>query len=101
MNKAYWIAAYRSVSDEAAVAAYGKLAVPVILAHGGNIIARNAGDAVVAHEAGIQQRTVIVEFPSFDIARQAYDSEGYAAALQALGNGAERDFRIIEGVAPA
>ncbi len=28
----------------------------------------------------------------------AHDSPGYQAALVALGNGAERDIRIVEGV---
>jgi hypothetical protein len=30
-------------------------------------------------------------------ARKAYESEAYKKALQALGSGAERDFRIVEG----
>jgi len=28
----------------------------------------------------------------------AHESEAYKKALQALGHGAERDFRIVEGV---
>jgi uncharacterized protein (DUF1330 family) len=49
-------------------------------------------------EAGIDQRTVIVEFDSVERADAAYRSEAYQAALAALGNGAERDIRFIEGV---
>jgi uncharacterized protein (DUF1330 family) len=49
------------------------------------------------HEAGLQLPTVIVEFDSYDIARSAHDSEAYQKALQALGSGADRDFRIVEG----
>jgi uncharacterized protein (DUF1330 family) len=49
------------------------------------------------HEAGLQQRTVIVEFDSYETALAAYESEAYKKALQALGSGAERDFRIVEG----
>ena len=51
-----------------------------------------------AHEAGLQQPTVLVEFDSYDIAGSAHESEAYQKALQALGSGAERDFRIVEGV---
>ena len=51
-----------------------------------------------AHEAGLQQPTVLVEFESYDIARAAHESEAYQKALQALGSGAQRDFRIVEGV---
>ena len=50
-----------------------------------------------AHEAGLQQRTVIVEFDSYEIALTARESESYQKALQALGSGAERDYRIVEG----
>jgi uncharacterized protein (DUF1330 family) len=48
-------------------------------------------------EAGLQQRTVIVEFDSYESALACYDSEAYKKALGALGSGAERDFRIVEG----
>jgi uncharacterized protein (DUF1330 family) len=38
-----------------------------------------------------------VEFDSYEIALAARESEAYQKALQALGSGAERDFRIVEG----
>ena len=41
--------------------------------------------------------TSIVEFDSYDIAHAAQESVTHRKALQALGSGAERDFRIIEG----
>jgi uncharacterized protein (DUF1330 family) len=44
------------------------------------------------------ERTVIIEFPSVERAVAAYESPGYQGALQALGDGAEREIRIIEGV---
>ena len=49
-------------------------------------------------KAGLQLRTVLVEFDSYDTARAARNSEAYQKALQALGAGEERDFRIVEGV---
>ena len=42
--------------------------------------------------------TVVVEFDSLAQAISAYDSPGYQAALAVLGNAAERDLRIVEGV---
>jgi uncharacterized protein (DUF1330 family) len=51
-------------------------------------------------EAGLQLPTVLVEFDRYDIARSAHESEAYQKALQALGSGAERDFRIVEGAWP-
>ena len=49
------------------------------------------------YEAGLQQRAVIVEFDSYEAALAAHESKAYREALQALGSGAERDFRIVEG----
>jgi uncharacterized protein (DUF1330 family) len=40
----------------------------------------------------------VIEFDSVEQARAAHDSPGYQAALVALGDGAVRDIRIIEGV---
>ena len=52
----------------------------------------------VAREHGLRERTVVTEFPSLEKATAAYDSAAYAEALKALGDGAVRDFRIVEGV---
>ena len=97
MKKGYWVVAYRSISDESAVKAYAALAVPAIQSFGGRFLTRSTSQ-VQAHEAGLQERTIIVEFDSFDIALAAHNSEAYQKALQALGSGAERDYRIVEGV---
>jgi len=35
---------------------------------------------------------------SYDIAVAAHKSEAYQKTLQALGSGAERDYRIVEGI---
>jgi uncharacterized protein (DUF1330 family) len=97
MSKGYWVSAYRSVSDPEALAAYAKLAAPAIQAAGGRFLAR--GGKMKTYESGLNERTVIVEFDSFEQAVATYESEPYRAALAALGTAAERDFRIIEGVA--
>ncbi len=96
MAKAYWVAAYRSVSDPDALAAYAKLSGPAIMAAGGRILARGMPGHV--YEEGLQQRTVVIEFDSVEQAKAAHDSAAYQEALRALGRGAERDIRIIEGV---
>ena len=41
---------------------------------------------------------MITEFPSTQQAIAAYDSPAYKAALKALGDGAVRDVRIVEGL---
>ena len=95
-KKGYWVTSYRSISNPAALAAYAKLAPPAIAPFGGRYLAR--GTAAMAYEAGLKERIVISEFPSVEQAIAAYDSAAYKQALQALGNGAERDIRIVEGL---
>ena len=43
------------------------------------------------------ERTVVVEFPSYDVALETYESDAYQAALEKLADGVVRDFRIVEG----
>ena len=96
MAKAYWIGFYRSISDPDALAAYAKLAGPAITAAGGKFLVR--GTPAKTYEAGLNQRTVMIEFESVAAATAAHDSPAYQEALRALGNGAERDMRILEGI---
>ncbi len=96
MPKAYWVSAYRSVSNTDKLAAYAKLAGPAITAAGGRFLAR--GEPAKVYEAGLIQRTVLIEFDSVAQAIAAHDSPGYKAALDALGDGADREIRIVEGV---
>lgn len=96
MAKAYWISAYRSVRDQEALAAYAKLAGPALKAAGGRFLARGLPTRV--YEAGLDQRIVLIEFDSLAQAIAAHDSSAYQQALRVLGNAADRDLRIVEGV---
>jgi uncharacterized protein (DUF1330 family) len=96
MAKAYWVATYRSISNPDALAAYAKLAGPAIAAGGGRMLAR--GMPAQVYEAGLQQRTVLIEFDSVEAARAAHDSPAYQEALAALAGGADREIRIVEGL---
>ena len=95
MPKAYWVTCYRSISDPQKLAAYAKLAPPAVTPFGARYIAR--GTAAAAFESGQKERVVISEFPSLEKAIAAYNSPGYQEALKALGDGAVRDIRIVEG----
>ena len=96
MAKGYWVSVYPAISDPETLAGYNKLARAAVQAGGGRTLSR--GERVVAHEAGITQRVVLIEFDSFEQAVAAYESEAYQKALVALPDGFERDFRIIEGI---
>ncbi len=96
MAKAYWVTTYKSISNQDALTAYSKLAGPAVLASGGKFLAR--GMAAEAWEAGVKQRTVVIEWPSLNDALAAHDTPGYQAALKALGTGSVvRDMRVVEG----
>jgi uncharacterized protein (DUF1330 family) len=94
MPKAYWINTFRSVSDPERLAQYVELAGPAMRESGGRFLAR--GQPARVFEAGVDERTVVIEFDSVDAAVAAYESPAYQEALRALGDGAERDLRIIE-----
>ena len=95
MSKAYWISTYQKINDPDKLAAYTALAGPAITAGGGKFIVR--GMPVKTYEAGVNERTVVIEFDSVDAAIATHDSSDYAAALAALDDGAIREIRIIEG----
>jgi uncharacterized protein (DUF1330 family) len=59
------------------------------------------GEPTITYEAGLKLRTVVIEFDSVRAAQDAQnaqDSPACQEALRLLGNGAERDIRIVEGV---
>jgi uncharacterized protein (DUF1330 family) len=96
MAKAYWVVTYRKIKDPEKLAAYAKLAGPAIQSAGGRFLVR--GNPAKVYEAGMMQRTVVSEFESLAKAIAAHDSPAYQEAMRALGDGAERDLRIVEGV---
>jgi uncharacterized protein (DUF1330 family) len=96
MSKGYWICFYRSISNPAALSEYAKLAGPAIQAGGGHFLAR--GGPARVFEAGVNQRTVVIEFDSIEKATATYESSAYQDALKVLGGAAERDVRIIEAI---
>ena len=97
MARAYWVVTYRKVKDPEKLAAYAKLAGPAIQSQGGKFLVR--GTPAKTFEGGLNERTVVSEWPSLEQAIAAYESPAYKEALRALGSGAERDIRIVEGPA--
>jgi len=95
MPKGYWITLYRSISNQEALAAYGKLAGPAIAAGGGRFVVRGTPGKV--YEVGLNQRTVVIEFDSLEKAIATFESAEYQAAKKLLEGSAERDIRMVEG----
>lgn len=95
MAKGYWIITFRAVHDPAKLAAYVEIAAPVLAAAGAKFIVR--GLPAKVYEAGVQERTVVIEFESVEKAIAVYESAEYQRSVQALGNGAEREVRVVPG----
>jgi hypothetical protein len=64
-------------------------------AHGGRVSTSRRRRCIRNPSGRCRKR---VEYPGLEKATAAYDSPAYAEALKALGHGAVRDFRIVEGV---
>ena len=94
MKKGYWVAKANVIEGDKQVA-YGKLAEGVLAKFNGKFLVR--GGEQITKEGAEFMRNVVVEFPSFEIALQAYDSDDYQQALAVLDGGAERAFAIVEG----
>lgn len=96
MAKGYWITFYRTIKNTGPLADYAKLAVPAIEAGGGKFLAR--GVPVKAYEAGVKERTVLIEFESVKKAIATFEGANYQAAAKLLVGSVERDVRIVEGI---
>jgi len=95
MPKGYIVVSYREAPNEENLSNYAPKALEAMKNAGAKFIVR--GMPVATFENGIEQRTVIVEFDSAELARAAITSDAYQAALALLGD-IERDVRIIEGL---
>ena len=96
MAKAYWINTFRAVRDPERLQQYATLAGPAIREGGGQFLARGIPSA--AFELGMSMRTVLIQFPSVEAAVAVYQGPAYQKALAVLGDAADRDLRIIEGI---
>ncbi|MFI0411136.1 DUF1330 domain-containing protein [Actinomadura sp. 3N508] len=85
MAKGYWVSVYPAISDPERLSANDKLAGLAVQAEGGRVLSLlpSRGGRIVAQEAGITQRVVLIEFDSFEQAVAAYESEVYQEALVA------------------
>ena len=95
MLKGYFLSAHRSPADPVKRKAYLELAGPAIISANGKLLAST--NIIDAHENGIKEQTVLVEFENLEKAKAFYYGDDYQLALKALDGGADRDIRIFEG----
>ena len=95
MPKGYFLSAHRSPANPDKRNAYLALAAPAIEKYEGKMLAST--NIVDAHENGVAEQTVLLEFESLERAKSFYYGAEYQSALKALDGGADRDIRIFEG----
>ena len=84
------------VTDPEKYTKYAELAGPAIENHGGRFLAR--GGKQIEVEGGEYERTVLVEFASFEKASACYQSEEYREAFKYQEDAAVRNVVIVEGL---
>lgn len=92
--KGYWIAHGR-IDDAERYDLYRAANAAPLAEFSGRFLVR--GGARETREGEAKPRTVVIEFPSYQAARDCYDSAGYQAALKLREGISESDLVIAEG----
>ena len=91
----YWVVCYKSVSNQATVSEYAKLAATALEALGGRVIV--GGKPAKTHEAGVDQSVVIVEFENLAKAIAAYGAQNCRPRELAASTGHKGVYRHESG----
>ena len=75
---------------------YTKLSPAIIEKFGGHFLARG-GRVATLEGPPARSRVVVIEFPSFERAKQFYDSPEYVAARKVRAGAADAQFVVVEG----
>ena len=95
MSKGYWVVR-ANVFDKEEYSEYINLATDIIKKFDGKFIVRG-GNQTEFEEKGFD-RTVVVEFFSYQIALDCYNSKDYQSALKFVKNSSKRMVSIVEGL---
>ena len=85
------------VFDQEKLREYQNLAPEIIKKYGGKIVVRG-GESIVQEGEWVPKRIVIVEFPSYEIAKDWSNSEEYQKAIELRKKGAKTNAIIVNGV---
>ena len=92
--KGYWIVKV-NVLDLEKQKEYATLATEAVNKYQGQFLVRVGKQST--KEGKEYERNVVVEFPSYEQAQSAYESEEYQSAKKILGDNKDRIFQIVEG----
>ena len=95
MSKGYIICVYESINDNDALKEYAVKARAATEKYSGKFLVRGGKNIVTEGKNFV--RTVVIEFNSFDMAKEFFYSSEYQAAHELLKNKVVRNHQIIEG----
>ena len=76
---------------------YAKLSPGIIAKYGGRFLARG-GQTITLEGPPAKPRVVVVEFPSFERAREFYNSPEYVAARKVRAGAATMQMVVVQGM---
>jgi len=95
MSKGYIVVVYESINDDSVLNEYAIKAKIAVEKYGGKFLVRGGKKIITEGREFI--RTAILEFSSFEIAKEFYHSNDYQAAHELLKNTVVRSHQIVEG----
>ena len=93
--KGYVVCVYKNISDEEKLKEYAVKARSAVEKYKGKFLIR--GGKTTTNEGEVSPRTVVIEFPSYDVANQFYKSKEYQDAHEILKGHALRHYQTVEG----
>ena len=93
--KGYIVCVYQSINDENALKEYAVKAKVAVEKYQGNFLVR--GGKKITTEGKESPRTVVIEFPSFEVAEKFFYSDEYQKAHAILKGKVIRHHQIIQG----
>ena len=95
MKKGYWISLYTKIENQENLKKYAETVTPIIKSFGGIPLVR--GGKYETFDGENFLRTVIWEFPSYDIAIECHNSKEYQAGWSLAKETTKRHMQIVEG----
>ena len=95
MTKAYWISLYFKVDNQENLKKYAETVTPIIKSFGGKPLVR--GGKYETFNGDNFLRTVIWEFPNYDIAVECHNSKEYQDGWSLAKETTKRHMQIVEG----
>ncbi len=94
--KGYIVCVYENIEDQEVLKNYAVKAKNAVDKYKGNFLIRGGNKITTEGKEFI--RTVVIEFESFDAAKNFFYSNEYKAAHAILSNSVVRNHQIIEGI---